>query len=252
MTAKLFDVEQLLWPEPVDDFMRDHFLKRPYALQRGDPYYYDGLISLADVKTLAFSIKTPESYHHKWLDITKEDHRPLASELFDEKGIIPTKVISYYQQGYTLILNYLQNWWPPLTSLCKNMGESLSPIYTGQRPFKQINADVFLTPPDAQGFLPHYDWVDVFMLQLEGSKHWNLYEQMEKYPTQSVPNLSKEIIGDPMLTTCLNQGDMLYIPAGCPHEGYTGKEGSMHLSLGIVPIIQDQMISNLFKLLKTV
>ena len=33
----------------------------------------------------------------------------------------------------------------------------------------------YLTPPGTQGFAPHYDDIEAFILQLEGKKHWRLY-----------------------------------------------------------------------------
>jgi lysine-specific demethylase/histidyl-hydroxylase NO66 len=33
----------------------------------------------------------------------------------------------------------------------------------------------YLTPPNTQGFAPHYDDIEAFILQLEGKKHWRLY-----------------------------------------------------------------------------
>ena len=33
----------------------------------------------------------------------------------------------------------------------------------------------YLTPPGTQGFAPHWDDIEVFILQLEGKKHWKLY-----------------------------------------------------------------------------
>ena len=33
----------------------------------------------------------------------------------------------------------------------------------------------YLTPPGTQGFAPHYDDIEAFILQLEGKKHWKLY-----------------------------------------------------------------------------
>jgi Cupin superfamily protein len=244
MTVNTFDFEQLLWPEPVDDFMRDHFLKRPYVLPREDPHYYDGFISLADVESFAFSVKTPESYHQQWLDISKGDHHPAVNELFNERGIIPARVISYYQQGYTLALNRAQHQWPAIHLLCKNIEESLS-RYTYPLPFGTVYAGLFLTPPDAQGLSLHYDMVDVFILQLEGSKQWSIYNQSEMFPSQRSAHLNKEVLGDPMLTLRLNPGDMLYVPAGYPHEAYTDKGHSLHLSVGGTPYQWKHVISDL-------
>lgn len=41
-----------------------------------------------------------------------------------------------------------------------------------------VGANLYLTPPDSQGFAPHYDDIEAFVLQLEGRKHWTLYAPM--------------------------------------------------------------------------
>ena len=33
----------------------------------------------------------------------------------------------------------------------------------------------YLTPAGSQGFAPHYDDIEAFVLQLEGRKEWKLY-----------------------------------------------------------------------------
>lgn len=38
-----------------------------------------------------------------------------------------------------------------------------------------VGANAYLTPPDSQGFAPHYDDIEAFILQIEGKKHWKLY-----------------------------------------------------------------------------
>lgn len=39
-----------------------------------------------------------------------------------------------------------------------------------------VGTNVYLTPPNSQGFAPHYDDIEAFILQLEGRKHWKLYK----------------------------------------------------------------------------
>ena len=34
---------------------------------------------------------------------------------------------------------------------------------------------MYLTPAGTQGFAPHYDDIEAFVLQLEGQKHWKVY-----------------------------------------------------------------------------
>jgi len=38
-----------------------------------------------------------------------------------------------------------------------------------------MGANVYLTPPNSQGFAPHYDDIEAFVLQLEGKKRWRIY-----------------------------------------------------------------------------
>lgn len=39
-----------------------------------------------------------------------------------------------------------------------------------------VGTNVYLTPPQSQGFAPHYDDIEAFIIQLEGSKYWKLYK----------------------------------------------------------------------------
>lgn len=36
-------------------------------------------------------------------------------------------------------------------------------------------SNAYLTPAGSQGFAPHYDDIDAFILQLEGRKQWKVY-----------------------------------------------------------------------------
>lgn len=38
-----------------------------------------------------------------------------------------------------------------------------------------VGANVYLTPPNSQGFAPHYDDIEAFVLQIEGKKRWKVY-----------------------------------------------------------------------------
>lgn len=38
-----------------------------------------------------------------------------------------------------------------------------------------VGINVYLTPPNSQGFAPHFDDIEAFVLQIEGKKRWKLY-----------------------------------------------------------------------------
>ena len=39
-----------------------------------------------------------------------------------------------------------------------------------------VGCNAYLTPPNSQGFAPHYDDIEAFILQLEGKKRWRVYK----------------------------------------------------------------------------
>ena len=43
----------------------------------------------------------------------------------------------------------------------------------------------YLTPPGSQGFAPHYDDIEAFVIQLEGKKHWRLYNPRYRQTVKS-------------------------------------------------------------------
>lgn len=60
-----------------------------------------------------------------------------------------------------------------LELMCKKL-RWLPTILIGQITFLQPCCR-YLTPAGSQGFAPHYDDIDAFVLQLEGKKHWKVY-----------------------------------------------------------------------------
>lgn len=86
-----------------------------------------------------------------------------------------------------------------------------------------------------QGFAPHYDDIDAFILQVEGSKHWRVYppptqaDQLARF--SSADYLQSELCDAPVIDTTLHRGDMLYMPRGWVHQADAQQEHSLHLTL---------------------
>lgn len=93
-------------------------------------------------------------------------------------------------------------------------------------------ANSYITPPASQGFKPHYDDVEVFMLQLEGRKRWRIFAGVELAREYSPADFQEEELGEPLLDEWLEAGDTLYFPRGTIHYGVTCSEhGSHHLTV---------------------
>ena len=87
-----------------------------------------------------------------------------------------------------------------------------------------VGSNAYLTPGgDSQGFAPHYDDIDAFILQLEGRKRWNVYpppNRTETLPRFSSGDYNEKDMEDtqPAIDTVLGPGDVLYMPRGWIHQ----------------------------------
>lgn len=87
-----------------------------------------------------------------------------------------------------------------------------------------VGANIYLTPPNSQGFAPHYDDIEAFVLQIEGKKEWLLYpprSDNETLPRESSGNFQPDEIGEPCFKQILEPGDLLYFPRGYIHQAKT-------------------------------
>jgi hypothetical protein len=109
----------------------------------------------------------------------------------------------------------------------------------------QIN--LYLTPPRRDGFPPHFDITDVFIVQIAGSKAWRIYPDYadrKPLPTADTPwepQRHQPIGAGEELT--LRTGDVLYIPRGDMHSAASLAEESMHLTISLAPMTCADMLA---------
>lgn len=113
-----------------------------------------------------------------------------------------------------------------------------------------VGANVYLTPKDSQGFAPHYDDIEAFVLQVEGKKHWRVYKPTSRnniLPRESSRNLNPDELGEPCLDVILEAGDLLYFPRGYIHQATTLEDfHSLHIT---VSVYQKQTFGDLLETL---
>jgi bifunctional lysine-specific demethylase and histidyl-hydroxylase NO66 len=147
-------------------------------------------------------------------------------------------VIDRYRRGDTVVLQGLHHTSPHLARLANNVALALDhPV--------QINA--YLSPPSARGLDLHFDFHDVFIVQLGGSKRWRVWEPLARTtdPVKgrhaiAAPRL--EELGDPLLDLTMRAGDCLYLPRGYPHAAETLDEHSDHLTIGLVAVTWERVL----------
>ena len=100
----------------------------------------------------------------------------------------------------------------------------------------------YSTPKGGVG--PHLDQYDVFIIQGEGKRHWRvgLPDPTLKQFAQNKKLLQVEPF-EAVIDCILEPGDILYIPPGCPHEGYA-VENALNYSVGFRAPNQQDLLSS--------
>lgn len=98
-----------------------------------------------------------------------------------------------------------------------------------------MGSNSYYTPAGCQGFAPHFDDIDAFILQLEGAKRWRLHAPTDPrniLPRYSSRDFSQEEVGEVVMDVVLQPGDLLYLPRGMVHQAESLPEShSLHLTI---------------------
>jgi len=214
----------LLHPLAVEAFLDEVWARTHYHVERRCPSYFNGLFGSAAVEELLeFTRLEPSSVR---LVRRHENHDPNTYR-FADGAIDLVRVRNEFVDGYTIVLNGLERYVPAIASLAHGIEVELN--------FEtQVNA--YITPPESQGFLPHYDDHDVLILQTRGSKTWHIYEHADVSPRDLRRRDAFVTDGLPLPSDLrLEAGDVLYIPRGRVHAAEAAAEPSIHLTVGIHP-----------------
>ena len=96
-----------------------------------------------------------------------------------------------------------------------------------------VGGSSYLTPVGSQALAPHYDDVEVFILQTEGSKSWKIWQRscgsyyLPRVHSPDLPYPTEEA----SLEFTLQEGDFLYMPRGTIHVANTATTSSTHITL---------------------
>lgn len=236
-----FDLARLIHPLPVEEFLSEYWEKKPLHLRREDPDYYSDLLTLNDMDQI-LSTSAVRSSDLRVLSDGKEI--PVAQLTSPQTGGHAgglEALFDAYRKGATINLTFLHERYEPLAGLCRSLALDFS---------SGFQTNVYLTPGGkSRGLNPHYDTHDVFVVQAYGSKHWHLYKSDAHLPLASQPfKASEEGAGDPVQEFDLETGDLLYLPRGTMHEAVTNMEASLHLTIGVLPILWASLLRDAVEL----
>src|SRR5439155_5565055 len=158
-------LEQLLQPISPETFFQQYWEQRSLLISRHSPDYYAGLISVKNIDAI-LQFSKPK---YPKVKLGKSQKRGYSLEVLEGMGTqsiqdygVPNlqRLYATYAAGDTLVIDRVDRYWEPLARMCRDVEQYFS---------CPAGATIFLTPKNAQGFLPHFDHDDMFILQIEGA-----------------------------------------------------------------------------------
>jgi hypothetical protein len=206
-----------------------------------DPGRYAGLLSIADIDAFlrTDAARTPRV---SMADGGRKGSAALPLDDYIEEGgdrVDLPALFACHDAGASLVIAQFHELHPPLARFCRGLEKAF---------LHGVQANIYLTPPGAQGFRVHFDTHDVLVLQVSGRKSWRVWDAIPyAAPTRHTP-WSNDFAsdGDPH-ELVMAPGDALYLPRGVLHEAMVqaGSEPSLHVTVGFLEPGLGEMLRNL-------
>ena len=212
---------------PVADFLRDYWQKRPLLIRQAFPGY-EAPLTPEDLAGLACEDAALSRLvvHKRKTDDYALRTGPFAESVFPKLG----------KKDWTLLVQDMDKWDMDVRALLDR--------------FRFLPAwrvdDVmisFATPGGSVG--PHVDQYDVFLLQAQGQRHWQIDARADA-PRAFRPDVDLKLLQhfSPSHEWTLAPGDMLYLPPGVPHHG-EAVDACMTFSIGMRAPSQAELLVDL-------
>ena len=204
------------------EFLSHYWQKKPILIKQGFTDFQDPL----DANELA-GLAMEESIESRIITNHKNDWQTHQGPFEDFEQLT--------DDHSTLLVQAVDHWHP-------DAGQLLEPFRF--IPNWRIDDLMISYSTPNGGVGPHLDQYDVFIIQGEGKRHWRvgLPDPTLKQFAQNKKLLQVEAF-EAVIDCILEPGDILYIPPGCPHEGYA-VENALNYSVGFRAPNQQDLLSS--------
>ena len=212
-------------PVAPRDFFSKYWTREAVLLRAAgrdfDRYFgWDALNSVLNIPDLGTSIvKVARGDRPAPLDeyTTTVDGRTIVN---------PRSVLALFDDGASFGITGADLYWAPLRAVADGIYDAL---------LESPNLNVYCSPPNIQGFHCHFDQHEVFVLQIEGAKHWRVFKPTTEWPVTSwrMEDAAAVLETTPYLDVTLQKGDVLYVPRGHWHYAVAQDSISVHVTAGV-------------------
>lgn len=237
-------LQDLLAPITPERFMAEHYDRAPLHIEGGADKFaavldWAGINRLLDMthvwtetslKLVLDSVPVPPAQYS--VKATSRDGAPVLQP-------VAAKVQDWVRRGASVVMNDVDSLTPGLAAV--------SDALEGAG-FGKAQANVYISWQSHKAFHAHYDTHDVWAVQVEGEKTWNVWEGRAEWPIahplfRGQPQEHHERAkGGLRARVHLKKGDILYLPRGWYHDALAEAPNSVHVAYGVhAPLGMDLM-----------
>ncbi len=226
--------EELIAPIPVAAFFAEHHDRQPLHIKGGAAKFaqvlsWRHLNRLLDM-THMWSAQSLKMYND---GVAVPPAEYCVSALSRDAGQVmqpvAARVAEHVKRGASVVLNDVDS----LTPGMQAVSEALEGAGLGK-----AQANVYISWQSHKAFPAHYDTHEVWAVQVEGEKYWNIWEGRAEWPIshpvfrgqdQAHHEQAKGRLREKVL---LKAGDLLYLPRGWYHDALAEAPASVHIAYG--------------------
>lgn len=226
-----------IFSEYSDDFIKEYFQHKLLLIKRDSPSVFVDILTESDIENYLENVELrfPDAKLVKNAETTDQRDYTYAN------GVIRKNIFfEKFLEGSTIALSGLHKSISKLSNLVRSLEtETGHPCQT----------NIYLTPPNSQGFKIHYDSHDVIILQIGGKKNWKIFDDSPiKWPHHEQNfEVDKHQPGKVIKDFDLKQGDTLYVPRGVWHSAEATEDYSLHITIGLMGITWGDLIQRYVK-----
>jgi ribosomal protein L16 Arg81 hydroxylase len=158
--------------------------------------------------------------------VTKESVEVSANRWTTNGKVDVAKLDGFLANGFSIVVLHLDEHVPALRAVCEEIKS---------RTLEGSFVDAIVTSGAGAGAFPiHFDAADLVILQVQGTKRWQIFGPPVSQPLRDMPKQSPPQT-EPIFDEVLEPGDLLFVPGGNWHHCESGLSTSVHLAILFVP-----------------